>query len=664
MTTKLAPVEQRLASLEEQGRTPGGAPVILAALEDAAPTVRDRAIRLAARYLEPSVLTELVADGRNATRRNAGLSALERQGPYAVPHLVALLKGGDTDVVMFALQSLSRIGDTKAGPAILPLLGHADPNVAQAAIEAAGRLRLRESVSTLCWLLQGDLWVQLAAIVALGEIGAPEAVVPLMKFVPDSVLAEAAVHALRRIAAPDSLEPLLRLFPRIRERGLRDQLLLTVAVVLDLHPDPAPVLARVRPDLEPASADVGAHLGPLLDTAPDEEDDEAQSLLRAAATLAAALGVDALQPRLLSRLATDPRAAWIEVVLRRFPEGLTPRLAELLDHPDAHLRCGALRAGSFEATDCVSLSRHLSDPDAHVRAAACVALGRLEVDAVAPLLLERLRAGEPVEQAAAAQALAHLSSDALTELGSCLEQGMSEPATVEALRILTRRQVPGLEARVLHLTEARSSAVRLAALRAAAQIPGTRIDVLLLRALADREPTIQREALELLVQRGGETTVSTLVALLGTADSLRFHVIRALGHCQAPQAAGRLRDLYPDCAPHEQAQIVRSLLRLGPPWLSEFLVQRLHDADLELRRAAAQGLSEVAVMELLPVLLGLARDADWNIRNEAARGLARLKTTEARDALLTLARDEETVVATTARASLEQWSGEIDRTAA
>ncbi len=663
MTTKLTP-EQRLASLEARGREAGGSAVILAAMEDAAPVVRDRAIRMAARYLEPSLLTELVADGKNAVRRNAGLSALERQGPYAVPHLTGLLKGEDSELIMFALQSLSRIGDSQAGPAILPLLGHADPNVTQAAIEAAGRLRLREAVSTLCWLLQGDLWVQLAAIVALGEIGQPEAVGPLMKFVPDSVLAEAAVHALRRIAAPDSLEPLLRLFPKIRERGLRDQLLLTVAVVLDLHPDPAPVLARLRAELAPEASNIAAHLGPLLDSAPDEEDDEAQGLLRAAATLAAAVGPWTLQTDLLSRLASDPGAVWIEGVLRRFPEGLTPELADLLEHPDAAVRCGALRAGLFEETDCASLSHHLSDPDADVRAAACMALGRLGVDAVAPLLLERLRAGEPAEQAAAAQALGHLSSEALAELDSCFEHGMSEPATVEALGILARRQIPRLDARVLHLTEARSRVIRIAALRAAAQIPGTRSDVILLRALADREPEIQRDALDLLVRRGGETTVATLVVLLGTADSLRFHVIRALGHCQAPQAAARLRDLYPDCAPHEQAQIVRSLLRLNPSWLSEFLMQRLRDADLELRRAAAQGLSETASGDLLPVLLDMTADSDWNIRNAAARGLGRFQTREAREALLTLARDEESVVAATARASLEQWSGDIDRTAA
>ena len=164
---------QRIAALEAAAREPGAEGAILAALEDPAPTVRERAIRLAARYVEPAVLGELVADGANAIRRNAGLSALERQGPYAVPHLVGMLRGDDPELLLFALQSLSRIGLAEAGPAILPLLDHPDPNVAQAAIEAAGRLRVRQAVPALSGLLGRDLWLQLAAIAALGEIGNP-----------------------------------------------------------------------------------------------------------------------------------------------------------------------------------------------------------------------------------------------------------------------------------------------------------------------------------------------------------------------------------------------------------------------------------------------------------------------------------------------------------
>ena len=72
MTSATLSPAQRIAALEAAARGPGGEGAILAALEDAAPAVRDRAIRLAARYVEPAVLGELVADGENAVRRNAG----------------------------------------------------------------------------------------------------------------------------------------------------------------------------------------------------------------------------------------------------------------------------------------------------------------------------------------------------------------------------------------------------------------------------------------------------------------------------------------------------------------------------------------------------------------------------------------------------------------
>jgi HEAT repeat protein len=645
---------ERLACLESAAKGSERQRAILGALEDEAPAVRDKAIRLAARHIEPAALSELVADGDNAVRRNAGLAALERQGPYAVPHLVGLLGHRDPELVMFALQSLSRIGFGASGPAILPLLHHTDPNVAQAAIEAVGQLRSREAVPALCALLSGDLWLQLAAIAALGEIGDPGAVKPLMAFVPDSVLAEPAVQALRSIAAPESLEPLLALLVIVRERALRDPLLLALAVIIELHPDPSPLMPRI--DGEPA-----AYLEELLTAAPVDGDadlEEADSLFRAAATLATAAGIERLQPILLARLASDGTAGWIEGFFGRFSEGLTARLPALLEHPDPDVRTGALRAGAVDEADVGRVMAHLGDPQERVRAAACFALGRIELDAVAPLLAERLRRGGPVEQAAAAQALGRLSAEALAELGTCLEPGCPASVMVHALEVLARHPVPALEGRILQLAEERDPEIRLAALKAAVWVSGPRSDVLLLRALADRHQTIQREALELLVRRGGERSVATLIALLGTADSLRFHVIRALGHCRAPGAAAKLRDLYPECGPHEQLQIVWSLLRIRPPWLTEFLRPRLSDTNLEMRRAAAQGLSEAGDENELSLLVPLAEDADWNIRNEAARGLGRLASPEAKAALLSLVRDEESIVAATARASLERLPGD------
>ena len=654
---------ERLAALDAAVQGPDRDRAILLALEDDALPVRDRAIRLAARHIEPAVLGAMVADGENAARRNAGLGALERQGPYAVPHLTVMLGDSDPELVMFALQSLARIGYAPAGRSILPLLHHGDPNVAQAAIEAVGQLRTREAVPALLKLVDGELWLQLAAINALGAIGAPEAVGPLMSLVPDSVLAEPAVQALRTIAAPESLDTLLGLLPVVRERALRDPLLLAIAVVLDLHPDPAPPLAQAGPGLA-ESEEVTRYLGQMLAAAPGDGEGDDESLQRAAATLAVAAGLEALEPGLLARLASDTDTSWLEGLFRRFPAGLAARRARLLGHANADVRSGVLRAARFEEYELPELFDHLEDAHASVRAAACYAMGRLELDSTAPLLVERLRRGEPIEQAAAAQALGHLSEGALADLETCLRPEASESLLAIALDVLASRPVPAFEGRVLKLAEDRRLPVRRAALRAAARFPGSKSDVLLLRALADRHQAVQVEALELLVARGGDQSVAVLVALLGTADSLRFHVIRALGHCRAQAGAAKLRAVFPECGPHEQLQIVAALIRIAPTWIGEFLRERLGDAEIEMRRIAAQGLADLANEHELPVLLPLAEDADWSIRNEAARGLGRLAKPMTRQVLLALARDVEPVVAATARASLERLQPEAIRISA
>jgi HEAT repeat protein len=654
---------ERLAALDAAVRGPERDRAILMALEDEAVPVRERAIRLAARYVEPAVLGAMVADGENAVRRNAGLSALERQGPYAVPHLTVMLGDPDPELVMFALQSLARIGYAPAARSIIPLLHHGDPNVAQAAIEAVGLLRAREAVPALLKLVNGELWLQLAAINALGAIGAPEAVGPLMALVPDSVLAEPAVQALRSIAAPESLAPLLAVLPVVRERALSDPLLLAIGVIIDLHPDPAPLLEAAGPAIA-ESGPLVEYLGQMLAAGTEEEESDAESLHRAAATLVIAAGLEVLEPVLLARLATNPESGWIEGLFRRFPGGLAARRTRLIADADPDVRSGALRAARFEDDELPELFEHLEDPTEQVRAAACYAMGRLELDAAAPFLAERLRRGGPAEQAAAAQALGRLSAEALGELESCFRGDTPEAVLILVLGVMAERPVPAFEPAVLRLAEDRRPAVRRAALRAAARVPGSRTDVLLLRALADRQPATQVEALDLLVGRGGAQSVAMLVAMLGTADSLRFHIIRALGHCRAAAAAPKLRSVFPECGPHEQLQIVAALIRIAPEWIAEFLRDRLSDSEVEMRRIAAQGLADLADERDIGLLLPLADDADWGIRNEVARGLGRLAKPATRHVLLALARDVEPVVAATARTSLDRLQPEAIRISA
>jgi HEAT repeat protein len=223
---------------------------------------------------------------------------------------------------------------------------------------------------------------------------------------------------------------------------------------------------------------------------------------------------------------------------------------------------------------------------------------------------------------------------------------------VAALGVLSRRGVARFETRIAELSHHESPAIRMGAIRAAAQLPGARPEVILIRALADPQPPIQVEALDLLVRRDHGKTIPTLAALLEAADSFRCHVIRALGQMRAIEAVSNLESLYTQCARHEQVEIVLAMTRIGGSRAAEFLRARLSESEPEIRRVAARGLARVVDATHLPLLIRLAADADWCIRAEAARGLGRLQMAEGHATLLTLARDVEPAVASTARDAL------------
>ena len=407
---------------------------------------------------------------------------------------------------MFALQSLARIGYAPRGAArFCPCCSHAIPTSPRRPSRPWASSARGRRCPPLLRLVDGELWLQLAAINALGAIGAPEAVGPLMALVPDSVLAEPAVQALRSIAAPESLEPLLGLLPVVHERALRDPLLLAIAVVIDLHPDPAPSWSPPRPPLA-ASAEHDDVSGPdARGPAPTRTATRRDSLHRAAATLAAAAGLEALEPGSLARLATDPDAAWLEGLFRRFPDGLAARRGPALAHPDPDVRCGALRAAQFEEDELPALFDHLEDAYAPVRAAACYAMGRLELDTTAPLLVERLRRGEPAEQAAAVRGAGPALGGGVGRSGALPRS--PRPASGRS----TRARRPGRPAGGCVRGRRTAAWRRTAGRRCARPASGPP------RACPARAPTYccfarsptatsptQVEALELLVARGGE----------------------------------------------------------------------------------------------------------------------------------------------------------------
>jgi HEAT repeat protein len=659
----------RLAGLTAPEQASARERLIMSGLEAPDPGSRETAIAWAARYLEPHALVLLVARADHATLRNAALAALERQGPYALAVVEAMLRGSDPDVVMFGCQVLGHIGTAGSAGDLLRLAQHSHVNIAQAAIEALGRLRVVAAVPVLVQLLERELWLQLAAIDALAAIGDARAVGPLLGLMGDEMLARHVVEALARIAAPESLLPLterlltshavglqralLRAIASIVEQGHATETLIPAGRVIAADRSPegvaallATILRGDQPELEE----------PLEERARDDRQRSrgGDPTVRAAATVVVAAGVRELLPLVMRWGAGQEGAAWLRPLMQRYPQVLRPSLDELLAHPDAEVRCGVLAAGRFASTDLDRLRARLADPAEPVRAAAYLVVAELGDEPSVPMLLASLVEGSESEKMAAVTALARMDPAVLeAPLAPLLAEGTAPDLRVAVLRVLEGKSSAALEDRILELARDRSSAVRQAALRVVAGLEGSKAEVLLLRALADRDEAIQVGALDLLIRRPGARVTDTLLALLHTGDSLRCHVIRALGRLGDVRAAGPLETLFPQAPLHEQLEVVTALVRLSPPVSLPFLRRCLEFPHPEIRRVAAQGVADLATRDDLDLLQRLAEDPDWAVRNQAGQGLGRLGLPAARRTLLDLARDLEPIVARTARAALE-----------
>ncbi len=662
----------RLQSLSGPAHATQRASTILTSLESESLRVREAAIGWAARWLEPATLTDLVAHDENATLRNAALSALARQGHYAVTHLQKMLQEKNPEVVMFAAQVLAQIGSPESVPALLPLVRHADANVAQVAIGALGRVRAVEAVPALLELLHADLWLQLAAVEALGDIGEVRAEPALLALVPASEVTVPALQALARLGGPVTLERVLGHLQLAELADLREPMLLTAGAILERHPSGQgmPDQFGSAVDADRSSMGLWRYLAGVLQgaiespepAAPLVRDDRAQArgggpLVQAGGTLAIAAGIVSLYPDVMIWASEPAGAAWVEPLCQRHPEALDASLLALLGHLDPRVRRGALLAGAFRRDHLPLLRSALGDPEAEVRAAACWALADLvDPDSIEPLL-ELLHQGGTEERTGAIAALGRLPGEALKNLEPCLSPAASTEEILAALEVAERSGSRLFDARVWELLKSPTASIRRAALKVVGAIEDSHAEVALLRALADRDQGIQVEALSLLVRRGGDRVTRTLLALLSTGDSLRYHVIRALGRLHAAEAAPMLESLLATSAAHERIEIISALVRIGPPGIMPLLRERLAERDPDIRRAAALGVSELARSDDLSLLLQLAQDPDWYLRHEAARGLGKLKLPACRDPLLELVRDLEPVVAQAARRALEESQG-------
>ena len=158
------------------------------------PAVRPRALGLGAAILSNNRLLEYLRE-EDDVRRNAAVEILKLRRKRSFNLACYLLEDRDSDVVLQAVLILSHLRDRNALEPLLNVLDHPEANVVQEAIVALGRLGDVRALSHIRPFLNGEPWLQVASIEAMGRLGSAKVVPDLAELLEDPLLAPLAIDA-------------------------------------------------------------------------------------------------------------------------------------------------------------------------------------------------------------------------------------------------------------------------------------------------------------------------------------------------------------------------------------------------------------------------------------------------------------------------------------
>jgi HEAT repeat protein len=570
-----------------------------------------------------------VPQGKNedAARRVAVLDALARGGSRSISALVSALRSNDDDVAMYAATALGEARDPAAVPHLIRLLQHPDLNVAQAAIDALGKLRAQSAASPIEAMLEADPWLRFAAAHALGEIGHPGSVHALMRAANDPAVSELAVEALGKTATIPAVAVLADLLADRAGGENFDGCLLALGTALGRMVDLSGLeTSRAWQRLaSPEGSDVHARLAAILvrrDVEPEGAVDQ-HFLKEAAIAVIRALAIPALYPAFVD-------GAWdvamgeplLDAVLFAGPATHACVLAGL-GHDDSDVRvfsCTAAAAlGIEEAAElCEGL---LASEDGRVRVAALRALAGLTAEGAVPAMLKCLADPREPVRAAAVRALGAMDAKLVT---AAL---LADPvvATARASLVLEVMRISPCSAQrefVLGaLGDAREDVRRAAVGVLAANEQAEIVDVLE-PMLHDPSVAVRAEVVQALGRRYSRRALRLLLDQFARDVETRDQSLRALGRIGDAWSARHLMALYPGQEHAIRLAIIDALGAIAAPAAEPFLTQRLADPQPEVRGRAVVAIGQYVSDGAVTRLVHATRDADARVRLAALESLS------------------------------------------
>jgi len=567
------------------------------------------------------------AKNEDAARRVAVLDALARGGSRSISALVSALRSNDDDVAMYAATALGEARDPAAVPHLIRLLQHPDLNVAQAAIDALGKLRAQSAASPIEAMLEADPWLRFAAAHALGEIGNPGSVHALMRAAGDPAVSELAVEALGKIATVPSAAVLADLLVRRPGSENFDGCLLALGSALGRMVDTSGLeSSRAWQRLaSPEASAVHARLTAILvrrDVEPEGAVDQ-HFLKEAAIAVIRALAVSALYPALVD-------GAWdvamgeplLDAVLFAGPATHASVLAGL-GHDDADVRvfcCTAAAAlGIEEATE--PCQRLLGGDEVRVRVAALRALAGLTAEGALPAMLKCLADPAEAVRGAAVRALGTMDAKLVTA-ALLADRALATDRASLVLEVMRISPCAAQREFVLSALRDGREEVRRAAVGVLSANEHAEIIDMLEPLLRDPSVAVRAEVVQALGRRRSRRALRLLLEQFVADAECRDPILRALGRIGDGWSARRLMVFFPEQDQAIRLAIIDALGAITAPAAEPFLAQLLADPLPEVRSRAVVAIGQFASDGAVTRLVYATRDTDARVRLAALESLS------------------------------------------
>lgn len=381
-------------------KDPQSVDVLLGVMDNGEPTLQAMAASALVKLNDPRAiapLTQIMKTGNTGARRVAAQALGNTRSTEVVPALIQAAADPDDEVAEIAIRSLGRLGDPRAGDAVLSALQRAERDwesnlsLAIACVHTLGYIKEPRAVDTLIRVmdLPGAKTRDLTAAAAssLGRIGDKRAVEPLIAFLKKRVWGPcfSAAGALGELGDPRAIDVLVEHssrrpypeFPPIAIPALgkiKDPR--AIKALADMVQDPDSDKRKLAGEaLIQHGESAVPFLLPILGA--DKADDRGM----AAQTLGY-IGKPSVEP-LLNALANPPRPDALPQAIYALSMIRDDRIAAALSQQAAHTD-PAIRAniawalGSFPGPVAqATLQKLAQDKEAAVRDSAASSLGRL-----------------------------------------------------------------------------------------------------------------------------------------------------------------------------------------------------------------------------------------------------------------------------------------------